>query len=263
MVLSAKLFRGVAVSQVCQPGSQHRAVLRSMRADQQPAAGGGADGGPPPPPPPLIHSRAWTVLGMDDTKHRTCRPYHELPALICTPTRGRASMGIVIATRRYGTVHMQRGGEVAGPHWPQGGDLRNALNADALRKLGWYGRGKSICVDMARGLAFLHANRVIHRDLKSKNVLLTRVPPPPPLPPTAPKSGSLATSRILTSGPHTGDDNCPLLHHEGAAGCGAHDRPQSNSSKLKFKLLQQAERGAYEPARRFSSYLQALEKVQQ
>mmetsp|Transcript_3518 Transcript_3518/g.10219 ORF Transcript_3518/g.10219 Transcript_3518/m.10219 type:complete len:508 (+) Transcript_3518:246-1769(+) len=56
----------------------------------------------------------------------------------------------------------------------EGGDLRNALNVDGHTKLGWYGRGKSICVDMARGLAFLHANKVIHRDLKSKNVLLTK-----------------------------------------------------------------------------------------
>lgn len=53
--------------------------------------------------------------------------------------------------------------------------MRNALNVDGHTKLGWYGRGKSICVDMARGLAFLHANKVIHRDLKSKNVLLTKV----------------------------------------------------------------------------------------
>lgn len=56
----------------------------------------------------------------------------------------------------------------------EGGDLRNALNADQDATWGWFGRGKEVCVDMARGLAFLHANKVIHRDLKSKNVLLTR-----------------------------------------------------------------------------------------
>ena len=57
----------------------------------------------------------------------------------------------------------------------QGGDLRNALNKDNNIKMGWNDRGKAIAVDIARGLAFLHANKVIHRDLKSKNVLLTRV----------------------------------------------------------------------------------------
>jgi serine/threonine protein kinase len=57
----------------------------------------------------------------------------------------------------------------------QGGDLRNALNRDNGEKLQWDDRGKAIAVDIARGLAFLHANKVIHRDLKSKNVLLTRV----------------------------------------------------------------------------------------
>jgi serine/threonine protein kinase len=57
----------------------------------------------------------------------------------------------------------------------QGGDLRNALNRDNNIKMGWNDRGKAIAVDIARGLAFLHANKVIHRDLKSKNVLLTRV----------------------------------------------------------------------------------------
>lgn len=56
----------------------------------------------------------------------------------------------------------------------EGGDLRRALNREDSAEWSWYRRGKSVCVDMARGLAFLHANKVIHRDLKSNNVLLTR-----------------------------------------------------------------------------------------
>ena len=59
----------------------------------------------------------------------------------------------------------------------QSGDLRHCLSTDREGALGWYQRGKSVAIDIARGMSFLHSNKVIHRDLKSKNVLLTKVSP--------------------------------------------------------------------------------------
>ena len=55
-----------------------------------------------------------------------------------------------------------------------GGDLFRALarpNAAAL--FAWHKWGRRVAADVARGLAFLHARRVVHFDLKSNNVLLT------------------------------------------------------------------------------------------
>ena len=49
------------------------------------------------------------------------------------------------------------------------------MSTELPHRVSWWNGGKPIAMDVARGLAFLHANKVIHRDLKSKNILLTAV----------------------------------------------------------------------------------------
>lgn len=44
-----------------------------------------------------------------------------------------------------------------------GGDLRDALGNDGEMRWGWYGRGGHVLCDIARGLHFLHSNKVAHR----------------------------------------------------------------------------------------------------
>jgi hypothetical protein len=55
----------------------------------------------------------------------------------------------------------------------EGGDLRTALT-QAPEELAWASKGKQIAMDIARGLVYLHSQKVVHADLKAKNILLTR-----------------------------------------------------------------------------------------
>jgi hypothetical protein len=52
-----------------------------------------------------------------------------------------------------------------------GGDLFKAI---ARKQVSWNLRGKTIAIDVLRGLHFLHSKRIVHMDLKSPNILLTR-----------------------------------------------------------------------------------------
>ena len=66
------------------------------------------------------------------------------------------------------------GGPLLVTEFCSGGDLFRALarpNAAAL--FAWHKWGRRVAADVSRGLAFLHARRVVHFDLKSNNVLLT------------------------------------------------------------------------------------------
>ena len=46
---------------------------------------------------------------------------------------------------------------------PTGGDLTTALGNDSEGKLSWKRKGAEVLLDVARGLHFLHSNRVAHR----------------------------------------------------------------------------------------------------
>lgn len=57
------------------------------------------------------------------------------------------------------------------------GDLWRALSAkdsSGDRMFSWYNRGSQCMVDVANGLHYLHTKRVVHFDLKSANILLSR-----------------------------------------------------------------------------------------
>ena len=52
--------------------------------------------------------------------------------------------------------------------------FRALSNPSARQMLRWNCCGKNIALDVARGLHFLHNHSVVHFDLKSHNILLSR-----------------------------------------------------------------------------------------
>ena len=75
----------------------------------------------------------------------------------------------------YGTSKLPDGKLLLLTELMEGGDLRRALDDPQKQEsLAWHRNGKNIALDIARGLTAMHAVNVIHRDLKSKNVLLSK-----------------------------------------------------------------------------------------
>ena len=52
--------------------------------------------------------------------------------------------------------------------------LTRAVSCGADSLLCGCSKGHLIALDIIRGLVFLHSNKVVHADLKAKNVLLTQ-----------------------------------------------------------------------------------------
>ncbi|PSC72792.1 Serine threonine-kinase CTR1 [Micractinium conductrix] len=59
----------------------------------------------------------------------------------------------------------------------EGGDLRTRnrdVDADGRRVFGWYQRGRTVALDVACALNYLHSSTYTHFDVKARNVLLSR-----------------------------------------------------------------------------------------
>lgn len=58
----------------------------------------------------------------------------------------------------------------------EGGDLKHALKSlgNRSRQLQWYRMGSTIALDVIKGIHFFHTHGVLHRDIKSANVLLSK-----------------------------------------------------------------------------------------
>ncbi|KAK9824767.1 hypothetical protein WJX74_006661 [Apatococcus lobatus] len=54
------------------------------------------------------------------------------------------------------------------------GDLWHALRSDTERLFAWSRRGRKVALDIVRGLVYMHSKSVVHLDIKSCNVLLSR-----------------------------------------------------------------------------------------
>ncbi|DBA75882.1 TPA: Serine/threonine-protein kinase Nek3 [Trebouxia sp. C0004] len=76
----------------------------------------------------------------------------------------------------------------------EGGDLQSCILQDcypnSIGAFRWYKKGGRVALDVAKGLVFLHEQKVVHNDIKSKNILLTKDA-------AVAKIADVGTSRIL------------------------------------------------------------------
>ena len=70
---------------------------------------------------------------------------------------------------------------------------------DSAGSYRWYGKGRHLAHGVAKGLNYLHTHGVIHSDLKSKNILLTRDGGDA-------KIGDVGLARIISSASQTSQD---------------------------------------------------------
>eukprot|EP00884_Botryococcus_braunii_P014169 jgi/Botrbrau1/22753/Bobra.0132s0085.1 len=73
----------------------------------------------------------------------------------------------------YGVWPLDDGGMGLVTELMEGGDLRTLIGREKPPPITWWNGGKQVALDIARGLVFLHTHKVIHRDLKTSNVLIT------------------------------------------------------------------------------------------
>lgn len=78
-----------------------------------------------------------------------------------------------------------------------GGDLFHLLHRERDTFISWQQKIK-ICQDVAHGMHFLHSNNIIHRDLKSLNILLV-TPIQRPTDPVYVKVSDFGLSRVFKS----------------------------------------------------------------
>lgn len=126
------------------------------------------NGNPPPAPKSAAAARQLEELAREVVLMRACRDKNLVSFVGACVTRGTGHAIIVSELL-------------------PNGDLYTALGGDEGRRFGWArarcangrpmpntGLSRRIALDVARGLAYLHSRGVVHLDLKSPNILLSR-----------------------------------------------------------------------------------------
>jgi hypothetical protein len=88
------------------------------------------------------------------------------------------------------------------PLYEQGGDLKQTLIDDEAGLFDWGRKGKTVALDIARGLHFLHSCDVIHRCCSQPQLFATKAGPMSPLrcgvwPPMAVPSSQVTPTLLL------------------------------------------------------------------